>query len=68
MSAVADLTPTPSTPGLHVSKPSPSTPATASAVCRCGASATATGDAQVAALVKGYTDNHGPAHNKEQGR
>ncbi|MEU5923404.1 hypothetical protein ACPEIC_28720 [Stenotrophomonas sp. NPDC087984] len=65
---MASLTPTPSTPGLHVSKPSPSAPAQGSAVCHCGATATATGDAQVAALVKGYTDNHGPAHHKEQGR
>ncbi|AEM81706.1 hypothetical protein [Streptomyces violaceusniger] len=65
---MADLTPTPSNPGLHVSKPSPSAPAQGSAICHCGATATATGDAQVAALVQGYTDNHGPAHNKEQGR
>nr|WP_307819137.1 hypothetical protein [Streptomyces sabulosicollis] len=65
---MANLTPTPNTPGLHVSKPSPSAPARGSAVCHCGASATATGDAQVRALVEGYTANHGPAHNKEQGR
>ena len=65
MSAVADLTPTPSNPGLHVSKPSPSAPAKASAVCRCGASATATGDAQVRALVEGYTAHHGPAHQEQ---
>jgi hypothetical protein len=59
---VTDLTPPPQSPGLHVSKPSPSTPATASAVCHCGATATATGDDQVKALVEGYTANHGPAH------
>ncbi|MEU8725671.1 hypothetical protein [Streptomyces antimycoticus] len=62
---MADLTPTSNTPGLHVSKPSPSAPAQGSAVCHCGASATATGDAQVRALVEGYTANHGPAHRKE---
>ncbi|MGW1557307.1 hypothetical protein ACWCQ1_12440 [Streptomyces sp. NPDC002144] len=61
---MADLTPTPERPGLHVSKPSPNAPATASAVCHCGASATAKGDAQVKALVEGYTANHGPAHNR----
>ncbi|MEV7830408.1 hypothetical protein AB0P12_07225 [Streptomyces subrutilus] len=59
---MAKLTPTNGAPGLHVSKPSPSEPATASAVCHCGASATATGDAQVGALVAGWTANHGPAH------
>ncbi|MFI9769443.1 hypothetical protein ACIHJG_21605 [Streptomyces sp. NPDC052415] len=64
---MADLTPTPDRPGLHVSKPSPAAPATASAVCHCGASATASGDDQVRALVEGYTANHGPAHNR-QGR
>ncbi|MFE5164000.1 hypothetical protein ACFRNT_37055 [Streptomyces sp. NPDC056697] len=65
---MADLTPTPNTPGLHVSKPSPSAPAQGSAVCHCGASATATGDAQVVALVQGYTANHGPAHHKAGGQ
>ncbi|MBV7697594.1 hypothetical protein [Streptomyces sp. TRM70350] len=64
---MADLTPTPDRPGLHVSKPSPSAPPTATAVCHCGASASARGDAQVRALVDGYTANHGPAHAK-QGR
>ncbi|MFI0225080.1 hypothetical protein [Streptomyces lydicus] len=59
---MADLTPTPDRPGLHVSKPSPSATPTASAVCHCGARATATGDSQVKALVDGYTVNHGPAH------
>ncbi|KAA6218801.1 hypothetical protein [Streptomyces filamentosus] len=59
---MSDLTPTPSRPGLHVSKPSPSEPATASAVCHCGATATAEGDAQVGALVAGWNTNHGPAH------
>ncbi|MFF5701585.1 hypothetical protein ACFY7H_03660 [Streptomyces sp. NPDC012794] len=58
------LTPSPDRPGLHVSKPSPSTPATASAVCHCGASATAKGDAQVGALVAGWNTNHGSAHGK----
>ncbi|MGW3430601.1 hypothetical protein ACWDHW_21895 [Streptomyces melanosporofaciens] len=57
-----DLTPTPNTPGLHVRKPSPSAPAQGSAVCHCGATATATGDAQVLRLVQGWTANHGPAH------
>jgi hypothetical protein len=61
---MSDLTPTPDRPGLHVSKPSPSTPAMASAVCHCGARATATGDTQVKALVDGYTANHGPAHTR----
>ncbi|MFJ9704476.1 hypothetical protein [Streptomyces sp. NPDC101234] len=59
---MADLTPTPDRPGLHVRKPSPDAPATASAVCHCGARATATGDTQVKALVDGYTAHHGPAH------
>lgn len=58
------LAPSPDRPGLHVSKPSPSTPATASAVCHCGASATAKGDAQVGALVAGWNTNHGSAHGK----
>ncbi|MDI3347744.1 hypothetical protein ACFVS5_16370 [Streptomyces albidoflavus] len=62
---MSDLTPTPDRPGLHVSKPSPSVPATASAVCHCGASATATGDDQVRALVEGYTNHHGPAHHRK---
>ncbi|MFE6767458.1 hypothetical protein ACFVFD_00610 [Streptomyces fimicarius] len=61
---MADLTPTSDRPGLHVSKPSPNTPATGSAVCHCGAKATATGDNQVRALVEGYTANHGSAHNR----
>ncbi|MEU9329508.1 hypothetical protein AB0D91_37905 [Streptomyces canus] len=61
---MADLTPTPERPGLHISKPSPYEPATASAVCHCGASATAAGDDQVKALVDGYTANHGPAHSR----
>ncbi|MFK0296424.1 hypothetical protein ACIQU6_38960 [Streptomyces sp. NPDC090442] len=61
---MADLTPTPDRPGLHVSKPSPSAPAEASAVCHCGARATATGDDQVRALVAGWDAHHGPAHNK----
>ncbi|WP_344585112.1 hypothetical protein [Streptomyces lunalinharesii] len=61
---MADLTPTPGRPGLHVSKPSPSAPAEASAVCHCGASATATGDDQVRALVAGWDTHHGPAHHK----
>ncbi|MGI3197673.1 hypothetical protein ACRJ4W_01305 [Streptomyces sp. GLT-R25] len=59
---MADLTPTADRPGLHVSKPSPDAPATGSAVCHCGASATATGDGQVRLLVEGWTANHGPAH------
>ncbi|MGW2207341.1 hypothetical protein [Streptomyces sp. NPDC001774] len=57
-----DLTPTPDRPGLHVSKPSPSEPATASAVCHCGATASAKGDTQVGALVAGWNANHGSAH------
>lgn len=65
---MANLTPTPDSPGLHVSKPSPSTPARGSAVCHCGASASATGDTEVRALVEGYTANHGPAHGTERGR
>ncbi|MGW0761954.1 hypothetical protein ACWD1Y_36705 [Streptomyces sp. NPDC002814] len=64
---MSKLTPTPDSPGLHVSKPSPSAPATGSAVCHCGASATATGDDQVRALVAGWDANHGNAHNR-QGR
>ncbi|MGW0597221.1 hypothetical protein ACWD11_08745 [Streptomyces sp. NPDC002776] len=59
---MADLTPTPDRPGLHVSKPSSFATATASAVCHCGARATAKGDAQVKTLVDDYTANHGPAH------
>ncbi|TXL92104.1 hypothetical protein [Streptomyces sp. IB2014 016-6] len=65
---MTNLTPSPDSPGVHVSKPSASTPAHASAVCHCGASATATGDTQVQALVEGYSANHGPAHGKERGR
>ncbi len=61
---MGDLTPTQATPGLHISKPSPDAPATGSAVCHCGASATATGDAQVQLLVQGWEANHGPAHAK----
>ncbi|WP_274914530.1 hypothetical protein [Streptomyces sp. WZ-12] len=61
---MADLTPTPDRPGLHVSKPSPSAPAQASAVCHCGARATAHGDDQVRRLVQGWEANHGPAHSK----
>ncbi|MFI5862115.1 hypothetical protein [Streptomyces sp. NPDC051546] len=60
---MATLVPTSSAPGLHVSKPSPSEPATASAVCHCGASASAKGDVQVGALVAGWNANHGSAHN-----
>ncbi|MFB6480311.1 hypothetical protein ACFCXF_10995 [Streptomyces virginiae] len=59
---MAKLTPTNSAPGLHVSKPSPSEPATASAVCHCGAAASAKGDTQVGALVAGWNANHGSAH------
>ncbi|MYV49960.1 hypothetical protein [Streptomyces sp. SID2888] len=62
---MADLTPTPDSPGLHVSKPSPSVPAQASAVCHCGASATASGDTQVRALVEGWNANHGSAHGRK---
>ncbi|MFF5802011.1 hypothetical protein [Streptomyces sp. NPDC012746] len=58
------LTPSSDRPGLHISKPSPNAPAEASAVCRCGASATAKGDAQVGALVAGWNSNHGSAHGK----
>lgn len=66
MTAVADLHPTPDKPGLHISKPGPNTPATGSAVCHCGASATANGDQQVKALVEGWDANHGPAHGRER--
>ncbi|MGW6566929.1 hypothetical protein [Streptomyces sp. NPDC054975] len=61
---MADLTPTPDRPGLHISKPSPHEPATASAVCHCGTTASAKGDAQVGALVAGWNANHGTAHGK----
>ncbi|MFF0432378.1 hypothetical protein ACFYU9_09185 [Streptomyces sp. NPDC004327] len=61
---MAGLAPTQSAPGLHISKPSPSEPATASAVCHCGATASAEGDAQVGALVAGWNANHGLAHGK----
>ncbi|MET7764907.1 hypothetical protein ABZS71_23890 [Streptomyces sp. NPDC005393] len=61
---MADLTPSQATPGLHVSKPSPDAPATGSAVCHCGASATASGDAQVRLLVQGWEANHSSAHAK----
>ncbi|EST26102.1 hypothetical protein [Streptomyces roseochromogenus] len=61
---MTDLTPTPDRPGLHISKSSPNAPATGSAVCHCGASATATGDAQVHRLVQGWEANHGSAHTK----
>ncbi|WP_328620286.1 hypothetical protein [Streptomyces sp. NBC_00354] len=56
------LAPTANTPGLHISKPCPSEPATASAVCHCGASASAKGDGQVGVLVAGWNANHGAAH------
>ncbi|MFD3341207.1 hypothetical protein ACIP29_18840 [Streptomyces coelicoflavus] len=59
---MGDLTPTQASPGLHISKPSPDAPATGSAVCHCGASASATGDAQVQGLVQGWEANHGAAH------
>ncbi|MEV6954952.1 hypothetical protein [Streptomyces sp. NPDC051183] len=59
-----NLTPSSDRPGLHVSKPSPDAPATGSAVCHCGATATAKGDAQVGALVAGWNANHGSAHGK----
>ncbi|MEU0586252.1 hypothetical protein [Streptomyces sp. NPDC006132] len=59
---MGDLTPTPDRPGLHISKPSPNAPAQGSAVCHCGASATATGDDQVRLLVQGWEANHGSAH------
>lgn len=62
---MSDLTPTPERPGLHVRKPSHSAPATGSAACHCGATATASGDEQVRALVNGWETNHGPAHTKE---
>ncbi|CAL9303167.1 hypothetical protein SUDANB91_03584 [Streptomyces sp. SudanB91_2054] len=62
MTAVGDLTPTQAAPGLHISKPTPDAPAIGSAVCHCGASATATGDAQVQRLVQGWEANHGSAH------
>lgn len=68
MTAVSDLTPTQDRPGLHIAKPSPDAPATGSAVCHCGARATATGDTQVLALAAGWEANHGPAHNKEAKR
>lgn len=58
------LTPSSDRPGLHISKPSPDAPAQASAVCHCGASATAKGDTQVGALVAGWNTNHGTAHAK----
>ncbi|MER5303661.1 hypothetical protein ABT039_29940 [Streptomyces lasiicapitis] len=60
---MSDLTPTPESPGLHVAKPAPYTPATGYYVCGgCDAAATAHGDAQVHALVEDYTADHGPAH------
>jgi hypothetical protein len=61
---MTELTPTADRPGLHISKPSPDTPAHASAVCHCGASATANGDNQVRDLVAGWEANHGSAHSK----
>ncbi|QWB25610.1 MULTISPECIES: hypothetical protein [Streptomyces] len=61
---MGDLTPTRDRPGLHISKSSPEAPARGSAVCHCGASATATGDAQVRLLVQGWEANHGTAHAK----
>ncbi|MET8566801.1 hypothetical protein [Streptomyces sp. NPDC004783] len=61
---MANLTPTQTAPGLHISKPSPDTPATGSALCHCGASATASGDAQVQRLVQGWQESHGSAHHK----
>lgn len=64
MSVVPNLAPSNDAPGLRVSKPSPSEPATASAVCHCGASASAKGDAQVGALVAGWNANHGSSHGK----
>ncbi|WP_405657262.1 hypothetical protein [Streptomyces sp. RK9] len=62
---MADLTPTPESPGLHIAKPSPYAPATGSYVCS-GCDATAHGDTPVQDLVDEYTAQHGPAHR--QGR
>ncbi len=57
MSVVADLTPTPAGPGVHVSKPSPHRPATASYACGCGETRQAQGDDQARDLVAAWTDH-----------
>jgi hypothetical protein len=64
VTAVSDLTPSQDRPGLHIAKPSPHAPATGSAVCHCGARATATGDDQVKAMVDGWNTHHGSAHGQ----
>ncbi|MEO3973921.1 hypothetical protein [Streptomyces sp. CAU 1734] len=56
------LNPTPQTPGIHIASATGSKPARASAVCHCGASATATGPEQVQRLAEGWNTHHGPAH------
>ena len=62
---MADLTPTPEHLGLHVAKPASYVAARGSFACGCGQTGTATGDAEVRALVEDYTAHHGPAHRTE---
>ncbi|MEJ8647848.1 hypothetical protein WKI65_07075 [Streptomyces sp. MS1.AVA.3] len=54
---MADLTPTPDNPGLHVSKHSVYAPANGSYACRCGETQQAKGDESVRDLVTGWTDH-----------
>jgi hypothetical protein len=63
---MADLTPTPDQPGLHIAKPSPYRPATGSYTCHCGATATANGDPAVKALAEDYATNHQTAHARDR--
>ncbi|WP_246203405.1 hypothetical protein [Streptomyces tailanensis] len=79
---MADLTPTPDRPGLHVAaepiyrrhddparwwNTTASTPSGSYTCGPCGQSDTATGHRDVAALVDDYTANHGPAHARKNG-
>jgi hypothetical protein len=67
VTGMADLIPTSDNPGLHVSKPSKSTPASGNYACHCGAEDQAYGDTNVKAMVENYT-GHQQGHAKERGR
>ncbi|MFH9226604.1 hypothetical protein [Streptomyces lydicus] len=54
---MADLTPTPDFPGIRIAKASSYEDGYADYACRCGQSATATGDDNAKALVEEYTDH-----------
>ncbi|MEU9411331.1 hypothetical protein AB0E08_37325 [Streptomyces sp. NPDC048281] len=61
----SDLHPTEDFPGLRVRAGTKYTSSQGDYLCGgCGAEDHANGDTDVKALVKDYTDNHGPAHRK----